>query len=105
MKKPTKKTIKYYDWDEVEQYLIEKNIWTESFASEFWGELCEDKGIVNGKSFTITDWELKHNKGKYAYTVCDTLKKAIPSLLEHFGEPDKGCLDPGVLTATFYRFW
>jgi hypothetical protein len=33
------------------------------------------------------------------------MKDAIPHLLEHFGEPDKNCLDAGILTATFIATW
>jgi hypothetical protein len=29
------------------------------------------------------------------------MKNAIPDVLAYFGEPDKNCLDVGILTATF----
>lgn len=101
MNKPTKKTLKYYDWDSVEKYFIDNEIWDTSFKDDVWSELCDTHDIQNGKPFTITDWEFKHNSGKFMYMLSDIMKDAIPDLLEHFGEPDKGCLDPGVLTATF----
>jgi len=105
MNKPTKKTLEYYDWGSVEQYFIDNEIWSEDFKDELWLELCDCDSLGHGKRFTITDWELKHKNGKFAYTVSDIMKKAIPDLLEHFGEPYKDCLDPGILTATFIADW
>ena len=105
MNKPTKKTLEYYDWSSVEQYFIDNKIWSEDFKDEVWLELCENDSIGNGQPFTITDWELKHDNGRFAYLLSDIMKDAISDLLEHFGEPDKGCLDPGVLTATFIANW
>jgi len=105
MNKPTKKTLKYYNWDTVEMYLIENKIWSELFASDAWSELCENLDIRNGTPFTITDWELKHDNGKFSHSVSDVMKDAIPDLLKHFGEPDKNCLDSGILTATFIATW
>lgn len=99
--KPTPKTLKYYDWHAVEEYLIKNGIWDEDFASDVWGELC----ISNGKPFTISDWELKHDKGRFAYLLNELKKTMVTDLMEHFGEPDTGCLDPGVLTATFIASW
>lgn len=105
MKKPKKHTIKYYDWNEVKNYLVEKKIWNESFASDVWIELCDRDSISNGKPFAITDWLLKHDNGKFDHLVCKVMKLAITDLLKHFGEPDKNCTTPGVLTATFIANW
>lgn len=105
MNKPTKKTLEYYDWSSVEEYFIENEIWDEELKSDVWIELCDAKDIKNGKPFTITDWELKDDNGKFAYLLSDFMKDLIPDLLEHFGEPDKNCLTPDVLTATFIATW
>jgi len=105
MNKPAKKTLEYYDWEDVEKYLIDNKIWSEELKDEVWSELCETVDIKNGSPFTITDWDLKHDNGKFADLVSDFMKDAIPVLLEHFGEPDKECLDPDILTATFIASW
>lgn len=105
MNKPTKKTLEYYDWGSVEKYFIDNGIWDEELKRDVWMELCECETIRNGTPFTITDWELKHDNGKFSHLVSDFMKDAIPDLLEHFGEPDEGCLDSGILTATFIATW
>jgi len=105
MNKPTKKTLEYYDWSSVEKYFIDNGIWDEKLKDEVWSELCETVDIKNGSPFTITDWDLKHDNGKFADLVSDFMKDLIPELLGHFGEPDKKCLDPDILTATFIASW
>ena len=105
MNKPEKQTLSYYDYQSVEEYLIENEIWTKKVASDFWISICENGSIKNGKPFVIDDWELKHENGKFAYMVSKKQRDAIESLLKHFGEPDKDCLDPGILTATFIATW
>jgi hypothetical protein len=105
MNKPNKQTLEYYDWGSVVKYFIDNEIWDVELKDDFWSELCNSKDIKNETPFTITDWELKHDNGKYSYLVSDCMKDAIPDLLEHFGEPDKNCLDAGILTATFIATW
>ncbi len=105
MNKPTKKTLEYYDWSSVEKYFIENGIWDEKLKDEVWEELCDTVAPQNGTPFTITDWELKHDNGAFAYLVSDFMKGLIPDLLERFGEPDKDSRDPGILKVTFIATW
>ncbi len=105
MIKPKQKTFKYYEWGDVEMWMIENKIWSELYATEFRGYLTDILVITNGKPFTIGDWELKHNNGEFAFMVPDTFRLAIQDLMIHFGTPDKDTLTPGVLTATFIETW
>lgn len=105
MTKPTKKTLEYYDWGSVEEYFIDNKIWDEELKCDVWTELCKSNDIENGKPFTLTNWELKYDNGKFTHILSDIMKDVIPDLLKHFGEPDKNCLIPGVLTATFIATW
>lgn len=105
MNKPEKKLLSYYDYDSVKEYLIKNKIWTNGLAVDFWLSLCDADQIKNGTPFTVSDWELKHENGKFSHLVSKRKRKAMESLLAHFGEPDKDCLDSGVLTATFIANW
>jgi len=102
MNKPEKQTISYYDYHSVKKYLITNKIWTEKQASDFWIYLCEDKGIKNGMPFCISDWQLKHDNGKFAYMIPKEQHTAIKKLLKHFDGPDE---DGVVSSATFIATW
>jgi hypothetical protein len=105
MNKPNKQALGYYNWSSVVKYFIDNKIWDEELQNDFWSELCNMTEIYNGSPFTITDWKLKHDNGKYSHLVSDCMKNAIPDLLEHFGEPDEKNVDAGILTATFIATW
>lgn len=102
--KPKKRTIEYYDWDDVANFMIERGIWDEDFKEEVSYELADEQFIASGLPFTISDWELNRNN-KLAYGVTEVMEKAIKDLMEHFGEPDTECITPGTLTARFIANW
>jgi hypothetical protein len=105
MNKPEKQNLLYNNYHSVEKYLLDNKIWTNNLADYFWKSLCNEGKIRNGTPFNISDWELKHENGKFSYLVDKKKRIAIESLLAHFGESDKNCLDSNVLTATFIVTW
>jgi hypothetical protein len=102
MDKPNKKVLEYYDWHTAVEYLG----WSESKASKVWNHVIEDTcDWMNGLPFTISDWELKHDNGKYAKSWPRYWREAVIKIIEKFGEPDTGCLTEGVKTVTFICSW
>jgi len=101
-KKPDKLSISYYDWDSVTQYLD----WDEEKISDVWNHIIETTDdSMNGRIFTISDWELKHNNGQFKYAIDDWYIPVIEELMEHFGEVDDKCLTPNTKTANFRSTW
>jgi hypothetical protein len=54
--------------------------------------------------FYISDWELKHDNGKFAYMIPEEQHTAIKKLLKHFDGPDQD-QDRVVWSATFIATW
>lgn len=116
MKKPEKIVTSHYDWTEVWEYLRDKYGLCSVISSvdypedseeffDIWNYLVDANDIKNGAPFTISDWELKHNDGEFAYMIPEFFKPILGYILDEFGEIDTNCLTPNTRTATFVETW
>jgi len=102
MKKPKINTIRYYDWDLAWDYIKEKY----NFKCEkLWNHICDTHEIYNGKIFTLSNWELIHNNGQFAYTVPEWYQPILKAFVDEFGEIDTRCLTEGTKTVNFRYSW
>lgn len=102
IKKPEKLSISYYDWHDVENFLG----WSDSKTTKVWHHIIETTDdSMNGRIFTISDWELKHNNGEFKRLIPKWYIPVIEELMEHFGEVDDKCLTPNTKTANFRSNW
>ena len=110
--KPTLQTASYYDWDAAWEYLKAKYgfidecvVETKRRRSDLWNYLVENHEIFNGKLFTLSNWELVHEKGRFAYLVPDWYRPLLEAIIQEFGQPDRECTTPGTKTVTFRATW
>ena len=112
LKKPEKQTKTYYDWIDAWEYLKEKYGFPDECAKDedgepldLWQYFCDKYEIHNGGFISVTDWELKHNDGEFAYMYPDWYIPILNVILDEFGEVDKECLTPNTRVAEFQTVW
>lgn len=103
--KPAPKTEIYYDWDDVMDYMKKKYKYTNSKISKIWDHLTNCNEMLNGKIFTISNWDLVHNNGQFSYLHPEWYIEVIKELMEEFGKIDEKCLTPNTKTANFKSSW
>lgn len=100
--KPEIKTIKYYDFDAVADYLK----WSEDKKSKVWNHIIDiTNDSMNGRIFTISNWEIIYNNGEYKHLIPKWYIKVIEQLIENFGEIDVSCKTPNTKTVNFRSNW
>jgi hypothetical protein len=110
MNKPEKQIVEYYDWDDAWEYLCNKYNFKEKFnidedGASVWNHIVEIYQIYNGKIFTLSNWELVYNNGKFAYSIPEWFKPILTIIIDEFGEIDKECTTPNTKTVNFRSCW
>lgn len=108
MIKPKQEITKYYDWFSAWDYVKEKYGFTDETEDEensyIWNYIVDTYNIHNGSYFTISNFELEYDNGKFSYLIPDWFKPIVKALLDEFGEPND-CPDGKGREATFNTCW
>jgi hypothetical protein len=100
--KPSLLTQDYYDFDSVADYLG----WSESKKSKVWNYIIDiTDDSMNGRIFTISNWELVYNNGEFKKHIPKWYIPVIEQLIEHFSKIDANCKTPNTKTANFRSSW
>jgi hypothetical protein len=100
--KPEKETIQFYDWHCVCKFLG----WSNEKESKVWNYIIgTNDDNMNGRIFTISNWELVFENGRFSYLVPEWYKLVLTELLDNFGEEDTGTTTPNCKSANFRCNW
>ena len=112
--KPPKEILEYYDWFSAWDYIQEEREISDDYEvynpiegelDDVWHYLIDVHGVSNGMPFTLSNWEVVYDNGRFAGNMCPRWIELLEIILDEFGEIDKQCLTPNTKTANFIASW